>query len=313
MTMTVEPGLVGWLLEAETPSIRYRTLRDLLGLPESDSRVSSAREAILKDGLAPAIFARQTETGQWAGEHSYYTPKYRSTHWSMLLLDELGVDGRDVRFRQGAGYMLRATSANTRRNLDAQRPDWCCLYGNVLRYALKAGLNSDPDMAALIDYAAACLQDGPCRCESNDGCACAWGVIRVLWGLAAIPKAERTVETSAAIERGVEFLLEAHHLAEADYPTAHDGKVHVLWSKLSFPLFYQADILFTLRLIDELGVLDHPGAQPALDWLERRRGKDGRWRGASPYKLRTGQMLGDREEIDRWITLFAAGVMREFR
>ena len=31
--------LVAWLLDARTPSIRYRTLTDLLGYPAEDARV----------------------------------------------------------------------------------------------------------------------------------------------------------------------------------------------------------------------------------------------------------------------------------
>ncbi|MEZ4518816.1 MAG: hypothetical protein R3C44_19030 [Chloroflexota bacterium] len=52
----------------------------------------SAKAALMSEGPVPTIFGKQTEQGDWADEQSYYTPKYVSTHWSMLLLEELAVD-----------------------------------------------------------------------------------------------------------------------------------------------------------------------------------------------------------------------------
>ncbi len=79
-----------------------------------------------------------------------------------------------------------------------------------------------------------------------------------------------------------------------------------MWLRLNFPLFYQADILFVLRVAAELGALDHPGAGPALAWLAARRRADGTWHGTSPFRGRTWAALADREETDRWVTLHAA-------
>ena len=54
---------LSWLLEAETPAIRYLTLVDLMGLPEEDDRVQEARRAISREGPVPAILAEQTAGG----------------------------------------------------------------------------------------------------------------------------------------------------------------------------------------------------------------------------------------------------------
>ena len=60
-----------------------------------------------------------------------------------------------------------------------------------------------------------------------------------------------------------------------------------------------------LRVLAELGALDHLNAQPALEWLVARRKSHGHWRGASPFRRRTWAALADREDIDRWVTLQA--------
>jgi hypothetical protein len=303
--------LVDWLLEASTPSIRYRTITDLLGARPESSRVRSARRAMLTAGPVPAILKRQSRNGSWKGERGYYTPKYVSTHWSLLLLAELDVGPADQRFRMGTEFMISATRHELEKHLDSKITDWSCFWGNLLRYAFPASSGDDPQLEQLVLQVCRDLQRGPCCCRANDGRPCAWGVLRALWGLAVIPEDGRTDEVESALGEGVAFLLDTFHLEQADYPTRKRGRVSPLWLRLNFPLFYQADLLFALRVFGELGIIDHPGAGPALDWLEQRREKDGRWRGTSPFRGRTYAALGGREETDRWVSLHAARVLQQ--
>jgi hypothetical protein len=137
---------------------------------------------------------------------------------------------------------------------------------------------------------------------------CAWGAFRTLWGLAALPN--RSAAVTAAINRTLQFLLESdHQLAAGDYPTR--GKIHPIWAKLNFPLFYQVDVLFALRVLGEFGMLGSPGAQPALDWLRAQRQPDGRWHGVSPFSSRTWKVTGDWEDTSRWVSLHAALVLKQ--
>lgn len=300
---------LSWLLEAETPTIRYLTLVDLMGLSEEDHRVQEARQAIMQAGPVPAILAEQTEGGNWPGEHSFYTPKYKSTHWSLVLLAELHVDGQAPRFRRGVEFMLGQVSGRLAKRLAEDESGWSCLFGNVLRYVCHAGLADDDRTAALIDYCVREIGNGDCRCDWNSGYACAWGVARTLWGVAAIPKELRGPAVDRAIQQGLDFLLAPGRLPAADYPVPDDGHVHSFWSRLNFPLFYQADVLFVLRVAAELGALDRPGAQGALAWLAGRRQKNGRWRGSNPFRRRTWPQLGGPEETSRWVTLQAGTLM----
>ncbi|MDY6878393.1 MAG: hypothetical protein SWK90_19620 [Chloroflexota bacterium] len=304
-----DQDFVHWLLNASTPSIRYLMLRHLLGRPEAHTDVRRARREMETTGPIPAILAEQTEAGHWAGERSYYTPKYISTHWSMLLLAELAADGGDPRLRRGADFMLTTTMDELERAVNQGKRGHSCFWGNLLRYALHCGYADDPRVSTVVRYLAHDAQVGDWRCVHNGELPCAWGAARALWGLAALPAEQRSPKTEASVEKGLAFLLETHSLVEADYPTS--GLVHPLWFRLNFPLFYQADILFVLRVLAELGTLDHPGAAPALEWLASRRKANGRWRGASPFRRRTWAVLADREDTDRWVSLHAAIVIRE--
>jgi hypothetical protein len=304
-----ETAFIPWLMEAETPTIPYRTLVDLVGLPAEQARVSQARKAIMKSGPVPAILDRQSEAGSWSGERSYYTPKYTSTHWSLVLLTELDVEGSNPRFQRGVHYMLNTTAADLDHQLKTHTLGMSCFWGNMLRYACHADLHEDALVKDLVSYLTLDLDEGPCLCVHNGGQACAWGMVRTLWGLAALPKELRSRKVHNAVELGVKFLLDTHPLVEADYPSGKRGETSSLWFKLNFPLFYQADILLTLRVLDELDGLEEPGARPALDWLEQRRGRNGTWSSSSPYRQRTWPELGGRAETDRWVSLHASRIL----
>jgi hypothetical protein len=86
-----------WLVEKDNPSVRYFALRDLLDCPTDDRELQTARRAIMRSAPVKKILAAQSAEGYWAQPGCGYAPKYRGTVWTLLLLTELGADGRDKR------------------------------------------------------------------------------------------------------------------------------------------------------------------------------------------------------------------------
>lgn len=300
---------VAWLMASAIPSIRYLTLRRLVRLAEAHGAVQAERQAMAESGPIPLILARQAEGGNWTGESSFYTPKYTSTHWSMMLLAELQADPADERLRRGAAFMLATTEHKVAQALAKREPGWECLWGNMLHYVAYAGLSDDTRAEQVVEYLCRSTLESEWRCSWNWELPCGWGAARGLWGLGALPAEQRTGRVAEALAAGLHFLLDAYDPVAADYP---NQGISQMWSRLNFPLFYQADILFVLRLAAQLAALERPGAQRALAWLEGRRSKQGRWRGASPFRSRTTlEVAPDREETDRWVTLHALAVLRE--
>lgn len=296
---------VAWLLESPTPSIRYLTLTDVMGKPEDDPQVKAARLSITTHPPVSHILDKQAPEGYWQYAKHYYSPKYRSSHWSMLLLSELGMDPHHTAMQQGMAFM-QTSFEDDRRLRDAEAPYWGCLSGNALRYHLYCGNTDQAFMGHLLDFVVKDLQQLS-RCRYNNELPCAWGVVRDLYGLALLPVEKRSPEVQAAIRSGLKFLLEDHDLLEADYP--YIEKVHPTWSKLSFPLFYQADVLFVLRVAKELGALDYPQAVHGLEWLVSKRTQGGTWNGDSPYRQRTWPILARGDTVNRWISLQAMRVL----
>ena len=213
--------------------------------------------------------------------------------------------------QRGAEFMLSATQGEVEQHLQENTQKYICFYGNLLRYTIHAGRLEDPRVARVVDYMNQDTTLFGFRCPWNSDLPCAWGAVRVLCGdwPPYRPLPARTGRSGDPLLPGLDFLLEGGSLVKADYPT--HGKIHPLWFRLNFPLFYSADILFTLRLLKELDALDHPHAREALDWLRARRNAAGIWRGASSYRRRTWPGLLGPDDQHRWVTLQALTILKD--
>jgi hypothetical protein len=309
MNETFPPIL--WLLESKIPSIRYKTYKNLLGYPADHPDLMRSYKEIQISGPVPDILDQQALPGQWPYLDHFYTPKYVSTHWSMMLLEELCVDPKAPRFQAGAEFMLTSTHTSIQNRLDSRNSGFSCLWGNILRYVIHAGFIDDPRTTEMIALLSAGLTEAECACTSNGNLSCSWGAVRTLWGLSAVPQDKQTPELKTALQTGVSFLFEKYSLPQANFPVYEGGRVHSLWSKLSFPLYYQSDILFTLRVLSELKLLSGQNVQPSLLWLQSQQKTDGRFGGSNPFHKRAWPVIADREDTNRWVSLQALDVLKQ--
>jgi len=309
----VEQAVIDWLLASSSPSIRYLTLRDLTGLSEDHPDCKTEYTNIQRTGAVPSILNFQVQPGRWNYPQHYYTPKYTSTHWTMMLLEELLCDPQEPRFQAAADFMLSATENNITKYSQENNSNWACLWGNIIRYVVYAGKTSDERLQNMIDLTAQSLLKEQCKCNWNWQMPCVWGAARSIWGLIRIPFAERSDPVNQAIQAGIDFVLKNVNTIISNQPNQVEKTTHTIWGKINFPLFYQADILFILRLLKELDQLDHPLGLNLLLWLKSRQKPDGRWRGSSPYRQRTYPELGGPEETSRWVTLQATSIIQKAR
>jgi hypothetical protein len=92
-------------LEKENPSVRYFTLRDLLGKGETDSEVTKAKAAIPDSKVAVKIFLKQKAEGHWENSDHPYNPKYKATYWQTMVLGHLGLDKSNAKVRKAFELM----------------------------------------------------------------------------------------------------------------------------------------------------------------------------------------------------------------
>jgi len=283
-----------WLLEPESPSVHYWTLTKLLDRTEGDVEVIETHRAIMERGPAAEILSHYAGHGRWEGERSYYTYKYTSTHWQLLLLAELAADGQDERIAAACRRMIDQVYGEDRSTV------FPCFHGNLIGYLHALGHGQDERVGQFETELARAGTAGEWRCNINGDLPCAWGVARALWGFGRIPNGGSSGVVQEAIESGVRF-LGRFELCKGNYPSS--GPRHKLWDRLNFPLFYQADVLFALRALADLGrVNEKPAFRNALEWLQARRRDDGRWNGASPYGSRMWTQLEPRRRPSKWVT-----------
>jgi len=319
-----------WLLESANPSVRYFALTDLLDRPADDPDVVAAKAAINTCRPVKNILDAMYPAGYWVKPGAGYSPKYRSTVWSVMFLDQLGADGSDPRIRAACEYVLSHTQTpnggfGCSSRVDAPRPPNSavlhCLHGNLLRAMLDFGFGDDERIQGAIEWQARSITGnkftdyfksgttGPgFGCAMSYGQPCAWGAIKSLRALARIPTEQRTPQVKKAIKVGVEFLL-SRDPAQADYPTG-DGRISANWFKLGFPSGYMADVLQNLEVLVELGHKRDKRLRPAIEWLLTQQNARGRWKNQHSYSGTLWVSIESQGSVSKWVTLRACRVLK---
>ena len=63
--MHISGAVLDWLLEPENPSVRYRTMTEILDMSQDDRDVQQARAAVLTSRPVQKIFAKMHPDGYW--------------------------------------------------------------------------------------------------------------------------------------------------------------------------------------------------------------------------------------------------------
>ncbi len=322
-----ELPVLDWLLEPESPSVRYLALRDLLDRPDSDPETAAARRAIMRTGPVPTILARQRRGGWWGVEEDFYgRSKYKGTVWTVILLAEMGADGSDPRVRAACEFLFAwsqdAASGGfayrgSKRNGGQPSGIIPCLTGNLAWALERFGLGGDPRTRRAVDWIARYqrLDDGegpapkgwpyerePCWGRHT----CFMGAAKGLKALAAIPPERRSPDVSAFLDAVSEYFLK-HRVFERSHAPGVPGKP--FWRKLGFPRMWRFDALETLDALTSLGVRDER-LGPAIDLVRSKRRPDGRWAVENSFDGRTIIPVGRAGRPSKWVTLDALRVLK---
>ena len=337
MTATWVDALRGdprtWLLDPDRPAVRHQALRWLEGRPAEDPDVLEARAAAMRAAPISAILTAQDPEGWWVKPGPGYAPKYTGTVWSLIVLEQLGADPADPRIQAGCEYVLAHTAVpgggfGCSATHLAHRPPppssvLHCLNGNLLRALIAFGWSDDPRVTAAIEWQARAVVGGAAapryytsgtsgpdfRCGVNEGLPCAWGAVKALRALGAIPADGRSPAVAAAIGLGVELLLGIDP-ATAAYPAGWGGRISTAWFRLGFPSGYVADVLQVGEVMAELGLARDPRLHEVTRLVLARQDTNGRWRNEQPYR---GRLWSDVDEPGRpspWVTLRACRYLR---
>lgn len=323
---------LNWLLEPDSPGVRYLALRDLVGLPAEHPELRSAKSTAHTDGPIATILEHMEAEGYWSKPGPGYLPKYFSTVWSMIMLAQLGASADyDERIARACSYVLDHALTTTGQFTTSGAPSYTidCLQGNLCWVMLELGyddprldtafewmartvtgegLAPDTDRRASMRYYA--YKCGPLfACGANDKLPCAWGAAKVMLALGKLPGERHTPLIESAIAKGIEFFFSIDP-SKADYPSGYAEKPSGNWWKFGFPVFYVTDFLQSVEALVQLGYQNDPRLANALELIREKRDAQGRWNLEYDYTGKTWVDFGKKKQPNKWVTLRALRVLK---
>jgi len=271
---STDRAVISWLLEESEPSIRYRTLTELLGKKERDPEVREAKRKIGKVGWAAEILARRDPGGWWVREKSLYRPKYLSTNWNLLALSDLGATRAIPEVRESCElWMARSPLKGGGVGGFGAGNGHLCYTGNMARALIRFGYGDDSRVRRALEWLArtahpkggwTCwtFREEPASGRNLDS----W---EAMSAFAVYPRSKWTPEMKTVVAKGAEFFL--------DRELHRQGERYPPWYRFHYPPHYYYDLLVGLDFMSRLGYAGDPRMGFAIDLLRSRRRRDGRW------------------------------------
>lgn len=318
--MTVSP-VIEWLLEPSEPSVRYRTLRELLDIAPSDSEVQAAQWAIAESPPVVQLLAKMHPDGYWLqknpssgrliGDGVEYG-SFGTTHFCLAYLAELGLE------RTHPQVLLAAE-----RYLSLQQPDgdwllhFSCLYGYNLRTYIMLGYRNDERVQKTIRLMEGAVRsDGGYLCDMHAPAAdrlpaaverpaakrtpksCIRGSLKALAAFSALGPAYWSHPTCLKL---VDYFLSRGGIYQRRQP---DQLVNKDVGAAIFPIHWRAGLVEVLYHLSVMGYGNDPRLERAWQLLESKTDESGRYRldwspAQNPWNV------GKRGAANKWITLYA--------
>jgi hypothetical protein len=328
-----------WLLEKDDPGVRYLALRDLVGADEKE--IKAARIQAHRHGPIADILKNMNPEGYWITPGLGYTPKFKSTVWSILSLAQLGASAEeDNRISTACNYLLDHALAKGGQ-FTARRPTdmGLCLQGNLLSALTELGCK-DTRLDTAYEWMARRLTGenlprklnadglgpahgvpGPFRylkfitdpmfgCRTNKGLSCGWAGVSVLMAFSKLPVARRTGPINRAIAAGVEFFFIVDP-STADFHDSKSGVPNLKWWQFKFPDFYATDVLKLAEALTALGYGTNPRLTNTLELISEKQDENGRWTlEYIDYVRKMWVNYGEVNQPNKWITLRAMRVLK---
>ena len=302
-TLDTTTAVVNWLLDSD-PAIRWQAMRDLTDAPAAE--VSAVRAKVTKKGWGAQLLGAQDPDGRWSG--GTFFPRWIATSDTLHLLYLFGPDPASEEVRRAIAPIHEAA----RWDYDPDLRFWegevePCINGRTVAIGAYFG----QDVRGIVDrLLTEQMADGGWNCEQENGSTRGSfdSTLNVLEGLLEY---EHSVvadgDVAAARVRGEEYLLERRLLRRLS-----DGEIgQKRWLHIGFPNAWFYDVARVLDYMRSARTTADERMTEALDILESKRDRDGRWPLDHAYHDQLLVDLGEREgEPSRWITLRGMRVLR---
>lgn len=307
--MTETMNVVDWLLEPENPSVRYRTLTELLDRNDDEPEVIATKKSIVSSEQVTKILEKMDPDGYWlqknprtgriVGDGVEYGA-YATTHFCLAYLAELGLDNQHPKVILAADrYLgLQQTDGDFYRHLS-------CLYGYNIRTFVMLGFRKDPRIQKSIDLMLATTRpDGGFLCDMHEGKyktraakSCIRGSVKTLLAFSELPEYwdhPRCLDL-------VDYFFRRESLfrtSDLESPVNHDVTL------TSFPMTWRASLIEIVYALSKMGYGTRMELDRAWKLLEKKIDSHGKYT-LDWTPLQALFKPGKKDRPNKWITFYA--------
>lgn len=265
--------MVDWLLESD-PSVKFQTKRDILEMTEEQWKKDQLE--MEHSGWVKHLLSHQNKSGTWG--NGLYSPKFTSTHYTLILLRRLGMYQTPV-IAKGCDQLIKIDAIGQISESGKHRLD-ACITGMGLSILAHFEMHTSLYDEIIQYIKENQLEDGGWNCRygrypnQQITHASVHTTLSVLEGLRELtdhfPKYKSTVENLRVLAHN--FLLR-HELYKSH--TTGDT-IHKDMLELAFPPRWKYNILSAM---DYFRSIEHPFDKRMEDAIEiiRNKGRDGKW------------------------------------
>ena len=306
--MKIPKNVTEWLLEEENPSIRYRFLRELQELPESDPELQSTRKQITSYQPVRNMLDAMHPEGYWEQINPRSKKSYGkdveymrdTTHFILAYLAELGMTREDPKIEKAAN-----------RYLSLLQPDgdfyrhFSCLYGLNIRTYMLLGFKDDSRLKKTINLMKKSIRyDNGYLCDTHEGKrkrrpvkSCVRGSAKVLYSLGELPE----LWDESFSKNIVEYFLNRNILYKTTNPRIYVRNDAGL---TMFPFYWGFGLIDVLLPLAKMGYGHDPRMESAWNVLARHKTEEGKYILDSNWKSKYWK-LEKRGLVSKWITFYA--------
>jgi len=304
--MDIPENILTWLLQDANPSVKARTLTELLGQDETSAEVIRAKASIPASKTAIKVLAPIRPDGAWPR----IGPSDNSPEMGFSYLGELGLDKTHPIVHNAVEVFLSNQyedgsflDSYTTREWDyhPKANDSSCYYALTIRGMLRLGYREDPRVRKAIEF---CLSksrfDGGWLCTKSyvkkRTKSCIRGSKNVLLLFSELPEVWHTPQC----QRLVGYFLDRRVFFKRSDP----GQYVTGQPRTQFPFDYRLGLLEPLYALSKMGYGSHPALIEAWQLLDRKRDELGRY--ILDWKTPKCDLNpGEKGLANPWVTLYA--------
>jgi hypothetical protein len=301
--------MIAWLLEPEDPSLKYRTLVELMGKSPNDSEAVECKRRIAESAPVKVLLSKMHPDGYWLQKNprtgrmlgaGVEYGAFGTTHYCLSYLAELGMDRINAHVAKAAERYLGLQKSD-----GDFRHHYSCLLGLNIRTFIMLGYRKDLRVQKSIDLLLNTDRpDGGYLCDMHEGKyktkaveSCFRGSVKALLAFSYLPE----YRDHDRIRRLVDYFVRREGIFRS---TDLKEFVNKDVERNSFPIVWRANVFEILLALSKTGYGKDRRLRRAWNCLDAKADKNGKhildWTPEQcPWKV------GQRNQPNKWMTFYA--------